>query len=201
MTASFWTRAALVPALAAALAAGGIARAQQEPQIQLVAPEPASPQVPLVEPAAPSAPAGDAAVSQWQVPPGNTGLEPLPDPGAPAIARNGGVGATQPGATRPPTFEINAPLLIAQVMTYHYGAGRQPGTIALQHADGTTYGPWPAAGAIGQGGVPNAYWWAQPNVVVKPGRYTVLDSDPATWSVEASTQGAGIFVVWGRPAD
>jgi hypothetical protein len=83
-------------------------------------------------------------------------------------------------------------------MTYHYGAQKPPGTISLQHDDGTVYGPWQAAGAVGQGGVKNAYWWVQPNVELKAGHYLVIDSDPATWSVEVSTQGAGDFILWGH---
>ncbi len=44
-------------------------------------------------------------------------------------------------------------------MTYHYfNNGTPPGTIALEASDGTVYGPWPAAGTEGQGGVADAYW-------------------------------------------
>jgi hypothetical protein len=102
------------------------------------------------------------------------------------------------GATRPAEFVLTEPYLVTLFITYHYGARKSPGTIGLQHEYGETYGPWQAAGAVGQGNVPNAYWYVQPNIVLKPGRYIVLDSDPATWSHEASTNGAGIFVLRGR---
>jgi len=140
-----------------------------------------------------------AATTEWSPPQGNTGMELLPPPSDPPIAQNGAGGLTHPGAARQPEFTLNATSVAAQIMTYHYGAKVPPGLISLQHDDGTIYGPWQAAGAVGQGGVQNAYWWAQPNVVLKPGHYVVLDSDPTTWSVEASTQGAGIFVIWGHP--
>jgi hypothetical protein len=149
--------------------------------------------VPLV---APTPAAADA--SQWSPPPGNTGMEPLPASSDPPIARNGAGGLTRPGAARPSEFTLSASAVVTQIMTYHYGATKQPGTISLQHDDGTIYGPWQAAGAVGQGGVKNAYWWAQPNVVLKAGHYLVIDSDPATWSVEFATQGAGIFTLWGH---
>jgi len=136
--------------------------------------------------------------SQWQPPANNTGMEPLTAPPEPTIVHNGADGGVTPGTTRPTTFDLAKPTLVTQIMTYHYGALKQPGTIALQHDDGTIYGPWQAAGAVGQGGVKNAYWWAQPNVELKPGHYLVIDSDPATWSVETVTQGAGIFVLWGH---
>ena len=57
----------------------------------------------------------------------------------------------------------DGPYLVTQIMTYHYGAGMPPGTIALEHEDGTDYGPWQALGVVGQGKVPNAYWWIRPN--------------------------------------
>lgn len=122
----------------------------------------------------------------------------LPVPQEPVIARNGAGQGTTPGATRPATFDLETPHLVTQIMTYHYEANKAPGTIALRHEDGTLYGPWPASGAIGRGNVANAYWFAQPNVVAKPGRYVIVDSDPATWSTEVTTNGAGIFTVWGR---
>jgi hypothetical protein len=142
--------------------------------------------------------AGAIVVAQWSPPPGATGMELLPTPADPPIAQNGAGGATHPGATRATDFTLSAPIEVTQFMTYHYGAQKPPGTISLQHDDGTVYGPWQAAGAVGQGGVKNAYWWVQPNVELKPGHYLVIDSDPATWSVEDSTQGAGDFILWGH---
>ena len=141
---------------------------------------------------------GNHAVSQWQPPVNNTGMEPFTSPPEPQIFHNGADGSVTPGATQPALFDANAPALITQIMTYHHGARGRPGTIALRHADGTLYGPWQAAGAVGSGGVANAYWWVKPNVVLKPGRYTVIDSDPSTWCQEAATAGAGIVVIWGR---
>jgi len=153
-----------------------------------------------IQPAVPSVSqtAGAIVVAQWSPPPGNTGMELLPAPVDPPIAQNGAGGLTRPGATRATEFTLSASTVVTQIMTYHYGALKQPGVISLQHDDGTIYGPWQAAGAVGQGGVQNAYWWAQPNVELKPGHYLVIDSDPATWSVETVTQGAGIFVLWGH---
>jgi len=141
---------------------------------------------------------GVIVVAQWSPPPGNTGMELLQAPADPPIAQNGAGGGTHPGVTRATDFTLSAPTVVTQFMTYHYGAQKPPGIISLQHDDGTVYGPWQAAGAVGQGGVPNAYWWVQPNVELKAGHYLVIDSDPATWSVEDSTQGAGIFVLWGH---
>ena len=136
--------------------------------------------------------------SQWQPPANNTGMEPLTAPPEPTIIHNGADGGVTPGTTRPTTFDLAKPTLVTQIMTYHYGSRAHPGTIALRHQDGTMYGPWQAAGAVGGGGAANAYWWVRPNVTLKPGRYTVIDSDPSTWCREAATAGAGIMVIWGR---
>ena len=122
----------------------------------------------------------------------------LPVPQEPVIARNGAGQGTIPGATRPATFDLETPHLVTQIMTYHYEANKAPGTIALRHEDGTLSGPWPASGAVGRGHVANAYWFVTPHVVAKPGRYVIVDSDPATWSTEVTTAGAGLFTVWGR---
>jgi serine/threonine protein kinase len=101
-------------------------------------------------------------------------------------------------ASAPTTFTINLTWQVTEIMTYHWNNGQgmsSPGTIGLKAADGTMYGPWPAAGQDGQGGVPNASWVVHPNVIIPPGTYTVIDSDPYTWSQNAETGGAGI--AWG----
>ena len=181
---------AVIPALAACLMA---ALTSPSGALPLNATDYAQPAIPAV-----TRTAGAIVVAQWSPPAGDTGTELLPAPADPPIAQNGAGGLTRPGATRATEFTLGAPAVVTQIMTYHYGALKQPGTIALQHDDGTIYGPWQAAGAVGQGGVQNAYWWAQPNVELKPGHYLVIDSDPATWSVEDSTQGAGDFILWGH---
>jgi hypothetical protein len=161
---------------------------------------PSAPPAPEVRPVVQAPTAETVRATGWSPPPGNTGHERLPAAKGRVIARNGGVGAVTLGATRPSVFTTLSTYRVEQVMTYHYGANRRPGTIALRHADGTVYGPWQAAGAVGQGNVRDAYWWVRPDVVIKPGRYTVVDSDPSTWGHEAVTRGAGIFEIHGRPA-
>jgi hypothetical protein len=102
------------------------------------------------------------------------------------------------GATAPTTFRITESWLVTEIGTYHWndGNGAEPGTISLRADDGTTYGPWPASGMEGQGGVPNANWIVKPNVVIPAGTYTVIDSDPATWAQNDQTGGAGM--AWGK---
>ena len=107
-------------------------------------------------------------------------------------------GGANNGATKPTTFTINAWWLVTEIVNYHWnnGQGKTPGTIGLRAADGTIYGPWQATGQPGSGGVPNAYWVVKPNIIIPPGTYTVLDSDPTTWSQNEETGGAGMS--WGK---
>jgi hypothetical protein len=44
--------------------------------------------------------------------------------------------------------------------------------------------------------VANAYWVVKPNVVIPPGTYTVVDSDPGTWAQNSETLGKGM--AWGK---
>ncbi len=89
------------------------------------------------------------------------------------------------------------PVLVSYVDTNHWNGGRgvTPGTIALAGEDGATYGPWPATGADGEGGVKNAYWAVYPSVTLKAGRYTIVDSDPSTWATNAAANDAGFATI------
>jgi hypothetical protein len=99
----------------------------------------------------------------------------------------------------PPTFEIAEPTTVASIETYHWNNGTgsaNTGKISLKAEDGTVYGPWKTEGTEGQGGVPNAYWTASPTVKLPEGSYTVVDSDPGTWSQNAGSQGKGMVRVY-----
>lgn len=101
------------------------------------------------------------------------------------------------GAITPTTFTNSVPWTVTLIYTYHWNneKGTTPlGTISLQAADGTVFGPWETTPMDGQGGVHNAFWAASPNITLPPGTYTVIDSDPGTWSQNDKTGGAGM--VW-----
>ncbi len=101
-------------------------------------------------------------------------------------------------ATAPVKFTLDRTRTISRIRNYHWnnGQGKTPGTIGLRDAAGKVYGPWPATGDLGQGGVKNAYWEVLPNVTLPPGEYTVADSDPATWAQNTETGGRGMCEVW-----
>jgi hypothetical protein len=45
----------------------------------------------------------------------------------------------------------------------------------------------------------NAEWWVYPNKTLKPGTYTLIDSDRATWSQNSQSGGVGHFSIYGLP--
>jgi hypothetical protein len=116
-----------------------------------------------------------------------------PKPPAPKRAQIGNIGGVTNGPKVPTTFTFSEPVRLVWLQTYHWNhaRGATPGRIGLRHQDGTVYGPWPTRGLPGQGGVPNAYWRAEPGVVLKPGTYTVTDSDPSTWATNAEAGNKG----------
>jgi hypothetical protein len=93
--------------------------------------------------------------------------------------------------------------MITLIRDYHWNSARgaTPGSIALRDASGRLWGPWPASGSPGQGGVPNAYWTAYPQAVLPAGTYTVIDSDPASWSHNAESNNRGFVRVEGYPSN
>ena len=99
------------------------------------------------------------------------------------------------GPTTSTTLQVRHQTTVSYINTYHWNNGhgtRVAGSIALRHDDGTLYGPWQAVGAPGQNGVPNAVWECRPQVTIKPGRYAVVDSEPASWAHNAASGYAGM---------
>lgn len=144
-----------------------------------------------VTPAAPAPPAAPAAPAATVAPPpGGSPVE---------LFSSGNVYGVANGPIAPATFTLSQPHVIASISTYHWNDGRGTGigTIALLAANGQTYGPWPATGTPGQGGVPNANWTCAPNITLPAGAYQIIDSEPATWSQNAQSGGRGMASVKG----
>ena len=113
---------------------------------------------------------------------------------------NGNIGGVSNKPTKPTVFTVKKGCTITSINDYHWNDSKgtpAPGQISIKHQDGTVYGPWNAVGSPGQGGVRNAYWECRPNVPIKEGTYTVIDSDPATWSQNAESGGQGFTEVRG----
>ena len=115
------------------------------------------------------------------------------------IFNNGNIYAVENNPSNPTTFTIAQPRFIVYLQNYHYfNYGGLPGTISLRHSDGTVYGPWQTTGSLGQGNVPNAYWNCYPNVTIKAGVYTVVDSNNATWSHNSASNNCGFSLIKAR---
>jgi hypothetical protein len=109
-------------------------------------------------------------------------------------------GAVNNQARSATTFSLKAPRVITTVQTYHWnnGRGKAPGTIKLVSAGGQSFGSWQARGGDGQGGVKNAFWTVNPGVLLPTGTYTIVDSEPATWSNNVQSAYRGFALVMGR---
>jgi hypothetical protein len=154
------------------------------------APSDAGPSAVTAPEASPTPTSGDTAATSDERPVG----EPVTLFEVTSIA---GVSSDPP---KPVIFQLDTDAYLTQVVTYHYlNQGTGPGTIALESDDGTVFGPWQAVGSEGQGGVPDAYWTATPNVRVPAGTYRVVDSNPSTWSWAFDTEQRGITIITGIP--
>lgn len=133
---------------------------------------------------------------QSSVRPTTSAPAPVPAAKPVTVFDNGNPIAIHPGG-KAPTFKLDTGATITSMTSYHYivGGGPSPGTLGLRSADGTAYGPWQCKGADGQGGVKNAFWIAEPNAEVPAGTYTIVDSDPSTWSTNSEAGGIGFATV------
>ena len=120
-------------------------------------------------------------------------------PGGTSISSNGNIGVVSNNPTSPPTFTLTDTYQIISITNYHWNnaKGASPGTIGLKDSTGKTYGPWSVTTRSGQGGVPNAYWDAKPDIILGPGTYTVIDSDTSTWSHNSESKNQGMSIIKG----
>ena len=103
------------------------------------------------------------------------------------------------GPTAPAEFAIEAPRYITHIHTYHWnhGNGSMPGRVSLRRADGKLFGPWEVRAFSGHNNAPNVNWVTEPKFVLPAGRYTVLDSEPETWSYNRESGNTGFAIVKG----
>lgn len=115
------------------------------------------------------------------------------------LFNNTNTAAVRNGGTINPQFSLNVPTRITQVVTYHWNSGRgaRPGAIGLRNNNNGQVFRFAATGVAGYGGAPNVNWVATPNVNVPAGSYTVLDSDPGTWSSNPQSASQGFAIVRG----
>ena len=114
--------------------------------------------------------------------------------GSQTILNTGNIGGVQNNPQNPTTFTIKSTCKLSSITNYHWNnaKGSTPGTIGVRDGSGKMYGPWPTTGKPGQGGVPNAYWTATPNVSLPSGTYTIIDSEPSTWAHNSGSDYRGM---------
>ncbi|MEI6205874.1 MAG: hypothetical protein WCP20_03745 [Desulfuromonadales bacterium] len=123
---------------------------------------------------------------------------PAPPSNEQVIFSNFNPAAVQSGPTKKIRLHLSSTWRVTHIQNYHYrNNGKRAGTIALQHEDGTMYGPWQAEGSDLGSGVPDAYWIVRPNVEVKPGYYHIIDSSPSTWSYNEQSKDSGMSQIKG----
>jgi len=125
-------------------------------------------------------------------------------------SNGGGVsnGGKQPSFTTYGTIGVTA-WCLNSITTYHWnnGQGAKPGTIGLGPlsfgAIVNPVPPRPATGSPGANGAANENWtvsYPTTSPTIISGSYTCKDSDPATWSQDATSSGKGFCTVYATPA-
>jgi hypothetical protein len=101
------------------------------------------------------------------------------------------------GPPKPTEFEIHEPFYVTSIWDYHWneGQGTTPGNISFRRSDGQVFGPWEVTAADVEGKI---NWECKPNTRIPPGKYTVVDSEPESWSWNSRTGGMGMTKVKGR---
>ncbi len=120
---------------------------------------------------------------------------------ATAIFDNWNTGSVDNNPTGNPSFTISEPQMITYIDTYHWNNGQgtsSGGTISLKKEDGEIFGPWEVKAESGSGAA-NAWWISHPDVVIPAGTYTIIDSEPETWSKNSESNDCGFSKVEGYP--
>ena len=99
------------------------------------------------------------------------------------------------GPTADTVFTLSEDTYITSIKTYHSGDFSEPGSIGLRDGNGDVYGPWDAVRAESY---TTFYWLANPNIVLPAGTYTVIDSNPSTWTYNTLSAGQGHTWVYGN---
>ena len=99
---------------------------------------------------------------------------------------------TANGPTVDTVFTLTKPTTIAALVNYHWnnGAGQDAATVnawigierIVSGKPNVLVGQWPVTSKPGAYGMEDTWWYAYPNLLLAPGTYKIIDSDPATWS-------------------
>lgn len=112
----------------------------------------------------------------------------------------GGVYSGTP--SRETSFTLNSYYSLSEMNNYHwnyFGSAQDVGQIGFVHEDGTIYGPFKVTPLAGSGR-PNVNWVAyfEPELILKPGTYTVTDTHKDSWAFNATSGGRGFTYLYGK---
>jgi hypothetical protein len=98
---------------------------------------------------------------------------------------------------KPTKVKLVRPAHITAIADYHFnnGVAVKPGTIGLMASNGYVFGPYPAKQQAGTWD-----WIANMSITVPAGTYSVVDSNPSTWSQNSFSGGQGFVRVFGSLA-
>lgn len=111
------------------------------------------------------------------------------------IFNNGNIDGVLNNPVGPTSFTLTRTYRITLIEDYHWnnGKGASAGTIGLRDSSGKVIGTWNVTVRS------NVYWDVRPDIDLGPGTYTVVDSDPSTWSQNAGSSNRGFTIVKGIP--
>ncbi|MCC7532297.1 MAG: hypothetical protein IT342_27585 [Candidatus Melainabacteria bacterium] len=102
-------------------------------------------------------------------------------------------------------FEVSRKSNLNYIQTYHWNLAKgttASGIVGIRDMRTGKKSTWGSKGFPGQGGVPNAYWKAEPpGVLLDPGIYEIVDSDPRTWANNEESASRGIAWVQITPVE
>ncbi len=125
----------------------------------------------------------------------NSGMK-TDKPGKESVIFYNGNDAGVSSGGRSPFFNVDRPVWITNMFTYHYGYQGIPGSIRILNATGAAMGTWQAQGRSGSP-QPSYYWEVKPDIVLQPGTYRVETSNPGSWSQNARSGGNGMVEIKG----
>jgi hypothetical protein len=115
------------------------------------------------------------------------------------IFNNWNRGGVLSSPEKPTVFTVDKLTYIAYIVNYHWngGSGSASGTISLKDQNGTVYGPWTVSALSGANEMKNVVWFVSLHIVIPAGTYTVIDSDPSTWSCNPDSNNKGFTEIRG----
>jgi hypothetical protein len=105
------------------------------------------------------------------------------------------------GPENPARFAIEKDLLLHEIGTMHspYKEGMPSGLISLKREDGSILGPWETELWPSFGGISYVAWACHPDIVLTPGTYEIVDSNPDSWQNNDQSDRRGMGWVIASP--